>query len=132
MKLPLGGGHRQRATNLCTHLQHSSNNSTDIFSKHLLPPLLSRNKQTCLPWPPESETQLPFSRHAGNSAAVISAPGSDCAQLISWSFKQCDCQRQALPSPSAKPGVRVANDPQQHSSLSSAVLQPSCREQKCA
>lgn len=46
------------------------------------------------------------------------------AQLISWSFKQCDCQRQALPSPSAKPGVRVANDPQQRSArLSCSQMQ---------
>lgn len=69
------------------------------------------------------EPELPLCRPAVNFGKLpYQRLAAAVAQLISWSFKQCDCQRQGLPSPSAKPGLQVANDPRQHSSLRSAVL----------
>lgn len=99
-------------------------NNNNISTNFLLHPLLGWNEHTCLSWSPES----PAFRSAGtavNLAAVISAPGSDCGSAnLSEALNNVIVRGRACQAPPAEPGVRVANDPRQHESLRSAVLQP--------
>lgn len=118
MKLPLGGG-ITRGPLTSAPLYNTA--QTFSVSTYCLHPEISS------PACPGLQRARPSLHSAGMLEIRLQSYqrlAATVAQLISRSFKQCDCQRQALPSPSAKLGVRVANDPQQHSSLSSAVLQP--------